>query len=116
MKVADHVQNLINQYPAEAGYIVAWNTAHPGSQPPPDLHSRFMVSFLKRHSRMPDVLIGGHLEDALVFPTYQAAADACDGIRYPRKTQMRILRIERRAPMVLFEDLPATLLDVLAEV
>lgn len=76
---------------------------------------RYQVLFIKKLSNGRGIT-GGSLENALIYPTYQAAADAAAGWCHTRKPGTRIFRVRRPRPIEIFEDLPCTILDSLAEI
>ena len=97
----------------EEGYIIAF------------LHRRSMVvlentdpryrTLFANWRREGDQIIGGCLENAFIFPTYQAAADAAVGWANTNNTDTRIIKVKTQATFEVFEDYPINLVDALAE-
>ncbi len=114
MTPVEVAQWVANSYEPEEGYIIGFVNDRSGPE-----SGIYQGLFVKMGSPNPVVspmgIIGGSLEDAHVFPTYPAAAEAAASWVHTRKPGTRIIRVRKQPPIEIFEDWPVGVLDALAE-
>ncbi len=111
MSIIDDTRELAARESVGEGYIIAFQNSRPGAPTSPDAYYRtlFVHPFGNGEIR------GGSLRDATLYPTYQAAASAAAGWSHTRKPGTRIIHIKKTCPYEVVEDLPANILDAMAE-
>ncbi len=116
MSLMDDVRELAqHEGPVEEGFIIAFQ--------PEDFKARpdacYRTLFVKKRGglglQQEEITGGGSLRDALLFPTYHAAAVAASSWSHTRAPGVRIIHIKRTNPFELLEDLPANILDAVVE-
>jgi uncharacterized Fe-S cluster-containing radical SAM superfamily protein len=77
--------------------------------------AKYRVSFLKKFKGLTADVVGGSLENAHVYTTWQEAAANARSWDHSNKSTTRVIRVRRSRPFELLEDFPINVLDALAE-
>ncbi len=103
----DIAAHLLLTYPTDEGYVIAFS--RPQKTGDPGLDVLFVKQALKG-------ITGGFLLEAKLWATYAEAAAVAASWSHTQPTTTRILKVRRQAPITILEDLPAHVLDALAEI
>jgi len=111
MSVIDDAKCVAREFPEDSGYVVAFSNPRTIQSSP-----EWRVLFLKKFKGLTADVVGGSLEDAHLYPTWQeAAADARSWV-HSNKSSTRIIFVRRSRPYTIGDDFPIGVLDALAEV
>jgi hypothetical protein len=125
MSVIDDARQVADEFPTGEGFVVALANPMNVHQSCAQGMAKYRVLFLKKVDHTPPRpyieggvlanVIGGSLENAHIYPTWEAAAADARSWQHSNKVTTRVIAIRRHAPFELLEDSPITLLDALAQ-
>lgn len=111
MSVIDAAKEVLAAFPGDEGYIVALN--NPSATSTAD--AKYRVLFLKKFKGITADVVGGKIENAHLYPTWQEAAADAKSWCHSNNGTTRVIHIQRRTPYEVLDHFPIDMLDALAE-
>ena len=116
------INSIVDRWPAESkGYIIALPADHNNV----DARVRFYARHQFRDGRCAIAAVGADsLQEAKIFSSYSEASEVARvckehwgfATRWGPTSEIRIVEVTRRPPIVIHDDLPISILDALAEI